>query len=182
VNSLSLAFFPPPAVLAGFAAGAVIGPLLFFFSRGPLRVAAVGDRYPRAALWAFLLYALALLALGFGPVGLAWQDALAGLCILVTAVLLQEVFWGLLTFGFSLNLLAVLARHGGAVTLDEWAALFGGESGVAGISGNRLEILLKLRMIELQGNAVRLTPLRGRWMALAARLAMAYFAIDRRWR
>jgi hypothetical protein len=134
----------------------------------------------RLRLAAFLgvaawLAATAAAALAGAPPSV--PDLLAGAAMQAAAAIVSFILWSLAVWGFTINMLLALARAGGPVSLDDWAALYAGGRGMMEIGENRAGLLLSARFaVRTQDGAYALTQ-GGHRAAQALRMLRALFGI-----
>ena len=127
---MNASFLPPPALAAAMVSGAAIPVLLVLLGRGPHPFRAPGPRFRIAVLSAsvLLFFWLSLTALAGGTVELI--DALAAGAIVGVAAISSFIIWSLLAWGFTLNMLLLLAAEARTISLADWIAGFTGGAGI----------------------------------------------------
>lgn len=134
---------PPPliglALLISVAtpAGLILWPVGSFWPPAP------GRRFVlviRGALLAFFVSIVGCWASSAASL----LDILAGAALLVASILATFVFWSLICWGFTLNMLLALDRRGErAMPLSGWAAEHSGGAGYADLCADRMQVLQK---------------------------------------
>src|SRR5437764_6602360 len=112
-------FVPTLPAALSLAACALLPVLLLALSHGPLRVAAPGRRFVRAAALMWAAWAAAMTATAPGAV-----DLVTGVLLLATATLAAFTLWTLVAWGFTLSMLLALVRAGRPLTAEEWALAY----------------------------------------------------------
>jgi len=170
-------FLPPPALAAAMVSGTAIPALLWLFGSGPRAFRAPGPRFRAAVLFALLLLLLWLLliALTSGTVDLI--DTVAAVAIVGAAAILSFIAWSLLAWGFTLNMLLVLAAETRAMSLPDWVAGFTRGADIGRLTTDRISVLLGAGFVETAGpQGYVLTP-RGGGAARLVQLARSTFGI-----
>jgi hypothetical protein len=144
-------FLPPPALSAAMVSSAAVPALLWLLGSGPRVFRAPGPRFRAAVLSALLLLLLWLLliALTSGTVDLI--DTLAAVAIVGEASILSFIAWSLLAWGFTLNMLLVLAAETRAMSLTDWVAGFTRGADIGRLTTDRISVLLGAGFVEAAG-------------------------------
>jgi hypothetical protein len=168
-------FLPSPAVALSLGACALLPAVLLILSHGPLKVEAPGRRFVRAAG----LTAAAWVGLMLLPAAPESADVAVGALLLLTALLAGFTLWTLVAWGFTLTMLLTLARAGGPLREDGWVLGYTGGKPIAAFARDRLGVLFRLRLAEPRGEAVAVTPGRGRLLARVVGPCRAVFGLPR---
>ena len=168
---------PPPALEAAMASGAAIPALLWLLGSGPRPFRAPGPRFRAAVLFALLLLLswLLLIALTSGKVDVV--DTLAAVAIVGAAAVVSFIAWSLLAWGFTLNMLLVLAAETRAVSHADWVAAFTRGADMGRLTTDRISVLLGAGFVEAIGAHSYALTQRGGIAAKLVRLARSTFGI-----
>ncbi len=146
--------------------------VLLALSHGPLRIAAPGNRFIFAVAITWLLWIAAIIAIAPG-----WVDWLTGALLLATATLAGFTLWTLVAWGFTVSMLVALCRSERRLSEEEWALAYTGGKPLAAFTRDRLGVLLKLRLAEVQGDQVVMSPRRGLLFAKATTFLRNLFGV-----
>ena len=166
--------FPPPPLLFAMA-GAVLMPLLLLLlSKGPRALRRPGPRL-KASILAGVIVWLVLLGVSGKVPGVF--DGLAGAAILLAAAILSFILWSLIAWGFTINMLGVLAKAGRPLGPEAWAAAYSGGKGLDEICRDRMGLVLGSGFAcEIAPSVYRITRA-GRLFAMGLRLARALYGV-----
>jgi hypothetical protein len=114
--------------------------------------------------------ALVVVLQGGSPHPLDW---LAGAAVLVGMTLASLVLWSLVAWGFTINLLLVLARSDRPLDPETWAESYAGGRSMNQICVDRLGLLLMTGVAQRRDEYVRLVP--GYGSAVAATVVAAWY-------
>jgi hypothetical protein len=145
---------PSPAILAGMVAGFLLPLLLALLSHGPWKISSPGRRFHVSAALVSVGWIFFLVCQESYDVA----DLIASLMIWLTALLVAFSFWSLLAWGFTISLLAALARARQPLTFAEWVAEYTGGDTVETFARDRLSLLLRAGLARMDGDDVCLTP------------------------
>lgn len=168
----------PPIVLASVAIAAASACFLLVLSHPPLRIASPGRRFKAAAAAALALWVAASAVIGAAGLPTSIFDVLSGAMILVGALMAGFIVWSLIAWGFTLSMLLAIARFDGAVTVDEWSALYARGKSMREICLDRVGVLLAFGLAKKRGEEVIVS---GRISALGAKAVLwlrRLFAIE----
>jgi hypothetical protein len=168
---------PPPALAAAVVSGAAIPSLLVLLGNGPRIFRAPGPRFRAAVLSAVVLLLLGLLLIALTGGTVDFIDTIASIAIVGAAALLSFIAWSLLAWGFTLNMLLVLAAESRTISLGDWVAGFAGGADIGRLTIDRISVLLDAGFVEAAGaRSYALTP-RGDIAAKFVQLARSTFGI-----
>ena len=103
---------------------------------------------------------------------------MAGAAVLLSATVLGFVFWSLIVWGFTLNMLLSIAAADGPITFKEWIQHYLGDDNVGRLTSDRMEILLAANLVhEELGQTYHINP-RGIFTAKLYRLVRALFGLS----
>lgn len=153
---------------------AVFPLLLLAFSWRGILAGRHGSRFAVCASGVFLGW-------GFMQAGLSvsWVEAGIGFCVLASALILFLQIWGLLTRGYTLGILLTLLDGRGPLTADQVATGYRGGEGLDWIMRHRLAGLASAGLVDLDGDAIRLSPRLGVGIAIAYRACVVLFGLRR---
>jgi hypothetical protein len=100
-----------------------------------------------------------------------------GVLLLATATLAGFTLWTLVAWGFTVSMLLALARAGRPLTADEWALAYTRGKPLEAFARDRLGVLFKLGLAEVQEGQVVMTPRRGRAFAKGAMVLRKLFGL-----
>lgn len=152
---------PAPPIFAALALSLTMPLLLSVLGRAPFNRLSPGKRFGLTQL----------IVLGAWLAGLAWTsasyreaehaalwfDAVAGAAILLTAALAIHSIYSLASYGFTVSMLDCLAHQDHPVSLEAWAASYGGQRGMAAFTRDRIAVLVNLGLAVQQADEVRLS-------------------------
>jgi len=165
-------FVPTPAVALALEACVLLPAILLLLSHGPLRVHGPGRRFVLAAGLTWVAWLAALTAVHPGAV-----EVVTGALLLATATLAGFTLWTLVAWGFTLSMLLALHRAGRPLSVDEWALAYTRGKPLDAFARDRLGVLLMLKLAEVRGDEIAMTPGRGRLFAVNARLLRKLFGL-----
>jgi hypothetical protein len=141
---------PGPVQIAGICLSLAL-PFLAIIYAKIVVVRGTGRRFRATWATAAGLFVAACVLL---PGDRQFDDVLAGLLLLATAMLLSHLVWGLLAWGFTLTLLTALVHSGRPLTSEQWAAAYmqGGDIGT--FAHNRLRLLTGSRLVRTTNGTV----------------------------
>jgi len=124
-------------------------PLLLFALRyAPDRIRSPGARFKYSVVLTLGAY-FGVMVLGFLlNVELDVLDILAAAAILLSATFLSFIFWSLIVWGFTLNMLLSIAPQEKGANIDEWINAYLGEGNTERLTADRMQILLSARFVE----------------------------------
>jgi hypothetical protein len=158
-------FVPSGSIAASIITALMLPPVLATLSHGPWKIAAPGRRFAIAAALCVTGWGISLALLD----EVALADATAGALILLAAVLAEFTLWTLVAWGFTVSLLAAVARADRELTLDEWAVEYAGGRPIQALARDRLGVLVRFglatwtngRAVATKGAGVRTARLVG---------------------
>jgi hypothetical protein len=157
-----MSILPGPLQITAIVLSVILPLLLYVYARiGVFRGA--GRLFRAGSITVVGLFALACLGLP-GPRNIG--DALGGVLLLLTAILLCNVFWSLLAWGFTVTLLTAIAGTGRPLTLEQWMSAYMQGGDLSGFAHNRLRLLVGSGMVVARDGRIVVTP----FGALTARL------------
>ena len=150
-----MSFLPGPLQITAIVLSVLLPVLLFGYATIPA-LRSPGRRFRAAAFTVAGLLLIACLALP-GPCQAG--DALGGILLLATAILLTHVFWSLLAWPFTLTLLTALAKAKHPLTLEQWisACMQGGSP--SAFADNRLRLLFGAGLVVSARDGIIVTPI-----------------------
>jgi len=169
---MNVDFIPSVAIACALAACALLPVLLLALSHGALKVAAPGRRFIIAAVFAWGAW-LAVLPVTSPDV----VDLVTSVLLLATATLAGFTLWTLVAWGFTVSMLLALSRANEPLSVDEWALEYTRGKPIDAFARDRLGVLFKLGLAETHGDAVVMTPIRGRAMASCAGMLRNLFGL-----
>jgi hypothetical protein len=169
-------FLPPPALGAAMASAAAIPALLWLLGSGPHSFRAPGPRFRAAVLFALLLLLTSLLLIALTS-KVDVVDALAAVAIVGAAAVMSFIAWSLLAWGFTLNMLLVLAAETRAVSHTDWVAGFTRGADMGRLTTDRISVLLGAGFAEAAGAHGCALTRRGGIAAKLVQLARSTFGI-----
>lgn len=158
-------FYPGPAAGLALVSGFAIVPVLVFLSHGALRIDSAQRRFLATVAFCVFAWIICVGIMTAGGIPVAWHDALAGVMLLITAIVAFGILWSLVCWGFTTSLLAALCAIEGAASRDDWFRAYGGGSSVDDFADDRLSVLLGLGLARMDGASVTLSGKAGRAMA-----------------
>jgi hypothetical protein len=164
---------PPAPALAALGLAAVFPPLLAALARLP-RLAGRNGLQFLAAAGGMALAWVAALALARPSA----EDAAIGTMLLAGALLVYLEAWALLSRGYTLGVLLTLLAAGRPLDERAIAERYRGGDSLSWIIGHRLSGLVGARLVRLDGDEVRLTPL-GALVARAYRMSVRALGLRR---
>lgn len=149
-------WLPPLPIMAAILAGLAIAIVLVFGGRVS-RLRAPMQRFKSSILIAVVFLAIQWLALVMLGYPVALLDILAGLAIIGAAAIIAFIGWSLIVWGFTLNMLLVLASRGKIADLPQWASLYTGGQSIHELTTDRIGVLTGARLVDrLEGEVWRL--------------------------
>jgi hypothetical protein len=82
------------------------------------------------------------------------KDVIAGVLLLLTAILFWHVVWSLLAWGFTLTLLTALAQAHRPLNREEWISAYMKGGNLSTFVHNRLRLLVGSGLVEVRGDIV----------------------------
>jgi len=130
-------------------------PLVLIVCARIISVRGAGSRYLLGCLISIVVFlALALILPGArDPI-----DLFSGLLLLLAALLVWNVPWNLLAFGFTLTLLTALVKVGRPTTQAEWISAYMQGADLGKFARNRLQLLLSTGMATIDQSQIVATP------------------------
>jgi hypothetical protein len=169
---------PPPLIAAAILAAAALPALLVGFRWVPGVLCDPGRRFVVSVVLAWLAwFAMALLVVLRGDLAHP-LDWLAGVAVLVAATLAALVIWSLIVWGFTINLLLVLARSDRPLDVERWAAAYAGGRSMHQICIDRLGLLLAIGAAQRHEEEVRLVRFPGSAVAAILLAARRLFGVS----
>lgn len=169
---MSIDFVPPASVALSLVACVLLPVFLLCLSHGVLKVHAPGRRFVLAAMLTWGAWLATLPATAPDVV-----ELITSTLLLATATLAGFTLWTLVAWGFTVSMLLALNRAHEPLTVDGWAMEYTRGKPLDAFARDRLGVLFKLGLAETQGDAVVMTPLRGRLFAKCAGLLRDLFGI-----
>jgi hypothetical protein len=169
---MTIDFIPTLPVALSLAACVLLPIALLVLSHGPLKVTAPGKRFVLAAVVAWVAWVAAMVAIRPD-----WVELVTGVLLLATATLAGFTLWTLVAWGFTVSMLLALARAGRPLTADEWALAYTRGKPLEAFARDRLGVLFKLGLAEVQEGQVVMTPRRGRAFAKGAMVLRKLFGL-----
>ncbi len=144
---------PGPAQTIAICLSVALPLLLLGYARIAV-IHGAGRRFRLGCLSVIVLFVIACIAVP-GPRHL--DDLVSGVLLLMTAMMLCYVLFGLLTWGFTLTLLTALVQAGRPLTSEQWAAAYmqGGDLGT--FAHNRLKLLTGSGMVTMADDKLAAT-------------------------
>ena len=126
-------------------------PVILIVCARIMRVRGAGSRYLLGCLISIAIFlALALILPGRRDP----TDLFSGLLLLLAALLVWNVPWNLLAFGFTLTLLTALVKVGQPTTQDQWISVYMQGADLGKFARNRLQLLLGTGMARIDQNHI----------------------------
>lgn len=169
---MSIDFIPSASVALSLAACVLLPVFLLCLSHGVLKVLAPGRRFILAAMLTWGAWLATLPATASDAVELVTSALL-----LATATLAGFTLWTLIAWGFTVSMLLALNRASEPLSIDNWALEYTRGKPLDAFARDRLGVLFKLGLAETHGDAVVMTPLRGRLFAKCAGLLRTIFGL-----
>jgi len=174
---LSFDFTISGSLAAAFMASAMLPFCLFVIARLPFAAGRNALQFLTSVIVIILAWAGALL---FIPAARP-QDAseiIVGAMAIAAAVLFFLEIWALLSRGYTLGLLITMHRSGRPLSAPELARCYRCGEGLDWIMRHRLAGLESAGLVCRSGDAIVLTPRRGRAVAWACRMAVRLLALE----
>jgi len=174
---LSFDFTISGSLAAAFLTSAMLPFCLFVIVRLPLVVGRNALQFLISVIVIVLAWAGALL---FIPATRPHDasEIIVGAMAIGTAVLFFLEIWALLSRGYTLGLLITMHRSGRALSAPELARSYRCGEGLDWIMRHRLAGLQSAGLVCQSGDAIVLTPWRGRAVAWACRMAVRLLALE----
>lgn len=167
---------PPPVIAAAIVAALFIPACLIALGFGPAAGRPPGRRF-KLSVVAGLVGFVALARAMPGGEPSHPLDWLAAFCILIAMTLATFVVWSLIVWGFTLNMLLTLERSPHPLNLEGWADRYSGGRSIHQICLDRLGILIMFKLVQRDGDDVRLVATTGRLAAAASSAVRTMFGI-----
>jgi len=142
-------------------------------SHGPWRILAPGRRFAIAALLIWIAWMAAL-----APIGPGWVDLVTGALLLATATLAGFTLWTLIAWGFTLSMLLALERARRPLATEEWIRAYTRGWPLEALARDRLGLLVRLGVAEIEANQQLVLVRRGRWLARVALSCRRVFGLS----
>ena len=117
--------------------------------------------------------------LGNNPL-LEWINiCCAGLLYMMTIMIVYSA-WGLIGYGFTVSILLDVERAGSGVSQTELIHAFASGNGLLAFAHDRSALLLRMRLMECDGNQYKVSGCKALWFARTVKLVMDLYAIRKR--
>ena len=168
---------PPMPVAWALMLCAAFPFLLLLLSHGPAKITAPGRRF--VVVWSMMVLIWAALCAARASVADVSADYASGLMIFGAAILISFMFWSVLCWGVTLNMLVYMGPFTRPVSRPDWERGYAGPGGLSTLVSNRAELLINLGLAtqDAERSAIGLT-VAGRLTARLAVMLAAIFSVD----
>jgi hypothetical protein len=165
------------SLAAAFLAAAILPLCLFLVTRLPFAAGRNALQFLISVIAVLIAWTSALL---FIPAARPndISEVVLGVMVVVTAVVFFLEIWALLSRGYTLGILITIYRSGRPLPAAELASSYRCGAGLEWIMRHRLAGLESAGLVCRSDDAVVLTPRRGRAVASACRIAIAFLGLE----
>jgi hypothetical protein len=154
---------PSAPVALSLAACAALPVVLVGLSHGPWKILAPGRRFVISSILIWTAWPMVM-----WTTGPSWVDLFTGALLLATATLAGFTLWSLIAWGFTLSMLLALERARSPLAMEEWMRVYTRGRPLDALARDRVGLLLRLGLAEVENNERLVLGRRGRWIARVA--------------